>query len=949
MIIDEIIPLLPIIGFGLVFLKILSKLKIILSLPEKIIYSIVIFSSILVIPLAIFGIQKFTIGFQLWPLFLALFGILALGILVYQNYKFIIPWLENPSSNIKNLLDKIGGFSSTNIIILLIILSLLFCFTIFNLILPFRDFDAIWMYIPDAMWYYRSNYIPQFDPLNFRLSTKEPFVSLLFTFSLYVTGSLSIKLIPILFIIGWSLTVFVFIDKIWHDLTKSLMGVLLFLISPFMYYILNFWVYYQEIYVSFFYSVTLLAIFSFFQIQMNLEFPNKKRMETFYLFFSSISFALSLLSKLSGWSLLILILLIYPFSKKSKIIQSGILFLLTLFLFFKSSIDFYLGIGIVILIFFLVIMSLLWKPLSSSESSIYSVKKTSWIGLIIIPLGLIGGGFWLIDTFNKFHQYSTSIIDLYVVINNLKIQYIFHGTPFHSAHFLLESAQSINFISIVGYLLVGNMFVLLWLVPKARVIFDDQVKFFILWILGFFILWLTYQSFTSIRYLSIILVPIVIVVTHGFYKLYQDVSKNKGPIPLGLVFLACFLSFTSYYFPLSPSIFSNGISTKTINDQFLLSAFNYYNNSIFYLLFALIVSILFILWFKYDLTKSQLMKIRKPMQLRTVKAFLIVIIVFIPFAVPTAVFLSVDGNGNQFNSTFVYYQRPAYTEVVNTLLNENSPSSGIIDINFPGLPIYLNQPSLDLFDQASNLKSTFPSNISDLLEMLQQPLTYIKSNYNISVNPNLLPASFSFDYVVIPNYANNYYPFYTTDLYNQTFLFPLLFQKNLFHLIYENSEFLVFKRIYVIPSFAGIVNSYLVSNISKISLLGRIQTSLHAVSNLSLQLLCSIPEAQNSQLSINSTINLYEKNSLIQFNSLENLSLSNLNSLFTVTIPLTSTLPQAETFSIANITLKLLISKNNSLITRTYGLSLSEGQLTINYDSIANEWTINTGIGLQPF
>ena len=85
-------------------------------------------------------------------------------------------------------------------------------------------------------------------------------------------------------------------------------------------------------------------------------------------------------------------------------------------------------------------MSLLWKPLSSSESSIYSVKKTSWIGLIIIPLGLIGGGFWLIDTFNKFHQYSTSIIDLYVVINNLKIQYIFHGTPFHSAHFLLESA-----------------------------------------------------------------------------------------------------------------------------------------------------------------------------------------------------------------------------------------------------------------------------------------------------------------------------------------------------------------------------------------------------------------------------------------------------------------------------------------------------------------------------
>ena len=229
MIIEEIIPLLPIIGFGLIFSKILKILDIKLSIAEKIIYSLVFFSSLLIIPWSVAGLQKYTIFFQLWPIIFGLIGIIVVGIQFYRNYGKIILWLENPKPVLSYLSNKIGGFKSSNAIILLIISLLFIGYTLFNLILPFRDFDAIWMYIPDAMWYYRTNYIPQFDPLNFRLSTKEPFVSLFFTFSLYLTGSLNIKFIPMLFIIGWSLTVYVFIEKIWKDLNKSLVGVLLFL------------------------------------------------------------------------------------------------------------------------------------------------------------------------------------------------------------------------------------------------------------------------------------------------------------------------------------------------------------------------------------------------------------------------------------------------------------------------------------------------------------------------------------------------------------------------------------------------------------------------------------------------------------------------------------------------------------------------------------------------
>ena len=202
MIIEELIPILSFIGLGLIFLKAISSLKINLSFSEKIVYAITTVSALLIIPWSIFGLQKWKIAFQLWPLILALAGTITLGISVYKNYKRIIPLLENPKVSAKSLFEKANNIDSNGKVVLLIITILVLCYTVFNLVLAFRDFDAIWMYIPDAMWYYRVNYIPQLNPLNFRLSTKEPFVSLLFTYALYITGSLNIKLFPILFIIG---------------------------------------------------------------------------------------------------------------------------------------------------------------------------------------------------------------------------------------------------------------------------------------------------------------------------------------------------------------------------------------------------------------------------------------------------------------------------------------------------------------------------------------------------------------------------------------------------------------------------------------------------------------------------------------------------------------------------------------------------------------------------
>ena len=947
MIIEEFIPILSMIGFGLFILKFFQFKGFRFSLPEQIIYILTLFCSIYIIPMAFFGSHAQIFFFQTWPLLLGLIGLLYSGFFIYGNYKKVIIYLE-PLGTKDKLKNWFSLFKTKNGIIISVIVLLILFFTIFNLILPFRDFDAIWMYIPDAMWYYRVNYIPDFNLLNFRLSTKEPLISLLFTYSLYTTGDLNIKLLPIFFIIGWSATIYVFAQKLWDDTTKSCLAVLLFLVSPFMYYIINFWVYYQEIYVSFFYSVTLLCIYNLSCNQKNqLDKITAKGKELFYILIGSLSFALTLLSKLSGWSLIFVILLVVPLSKYQKLLQSLMIVGLSIFLALKVSVDYYFGVGLAILLYSCFILYLLWRKTTIYEEPNPSVsQRTTSLGIFaIIPLGILLGGFWLYDTLEKFSMYSNSFQQLYISLPNLNFKTIFIGTSLNSNSFLLETAQSANFFGIVLYLLVGNTFVLFWLLPKLRVVLDEQMKFFVLWILGFFILWLSYYGESSIRYLSVILVPMVILVAHGVHKLYQDITKKKQSVTAGVVLFASVLTFTSYYYPISPAIFSSGINNQIINNEFLLSAYNYYQNSLLYLLFALLLSVLFLLYYTRWNKNISIKKLHYPFKRGILGPIAIILILFIPFMIPTFVFASVDSNLNDFNATYVYYQRPAFKDVINALLQENSPTSGILGIDVPGLAIYLNQPTVDLFVQSDELKPIFADNITAILQFITDPVQYAKENYNITVGSNLLSSSFSFDYIVLPNYANNIYNYYAHSLYSQSFLFPLLFQKSLFQVIYTNNEFIVFKRIYTNSQFYGIVNSYLIDQTNNISIMGTVQLGSKLSNNVNLGLTCSLPDLSGSNLTINSTIALKLNNDILTIHG--NTSLRETSkSIFSVVLPLTSQLTQPNSFSILNVTVDILQNNTKGVNLQEFVLSSNILGIPLPYNSVGRFWTVVEGPGL---
>jgi hypothetical protein len=558
------------------------------------------------------------------------------------------------------------------------------------------------------------------------------------------------------------------------------------------------------------------------------------------------------------------------------------------------------------------------------------------------------GGFWLFETFRKFISYGSGITNQYFSLQTLTFVTEFPATNRNSSHFLLESAHSANFFALVFYILVGNMFVLFWVVPKIRVIFDDQVKYFVLWTIGFFVIWLTYHSFSSVRYLSIILVPIVIIVTHGFFKLYEDITKNKKPESKSLLIVisASFLAFLSYYFPIN--LLNNQLNFQSINDIFLSSAFYYYTNSVFYLGLAILVTLSFLFIIKRTLNQKNFSSINFSSQMRKIKFVMILLIVSVPFTVPTVVLLSSGGNIDDFNSTMVYYQRPAYKEVVKALLEENSPSSGILVVDLPGLPIYLNQPTLDLYFQGKEVQQIFKTNISNILQILLNPLEFAQENFNLTLNENILSSSLSFDYVVIPSYENNFYNFYVSSLYKESKLFSLLFHQKLFRVVFENPEFIVFKRNYNDIYFDGIVNTYLSTNKTMTSIFGRVQTETDFQNDVLLKVEALFPDQHNANITINSTISLLGNDQLLKINSTYIKDFNTELNAFEFTIPLKLDQYNFRNLLIQNITLKVLIESNHSIISKNYLLESQNNGLELVFNQITNSWYVFKGIGLIP-
>jgi len=359
MLVEIILPMVTIFGTGLTLFSILQRLFRVSTIHplETFLFSLLIGTGIIIIPMAFFGLQNNTFFFKSWPVLLALIGSIGSFTLFYLRFKYILANLETISDRIKFTFVKSykNQHLSTQLLLFSLICFLIIDYILYQLFLPIRGYDALWAYIPESLWYWRTNHIPVLNLLNFRPSSKEPAHILLFSYSLYTTGELSIQFLPILFLLGWVAIIYLFTIRMWQNQIKALFAVLLFLVTPFMNWLVNFWAYYQDIYLAFYFSAALYCVFAITQ------FDESHKKAIFYTFLGGLSVCLALLSKLSGWVLLLVILLVIPFKNRQRIIPSVLVLTIGFFLFLRAISTVYWGLGIVILGYMLLIIIILWR------------------------------------------------------------------------------------------------------------------------------------------------------------------------------------------------------------------------------------------------------------------------------------------------------------------------------------------------------------------------------------------------------------------------------------------------------------------------------------------------------------------------------------------------------------------------------------------------------------
>lgn len=787
MVIAALIPCVLLVGLGLVLTKgAQAILKIELDWKEQLIIALTAGSGLLIIPWAFIGIQGEQELFKTWPVVMGLIGGVGLVVVLYKDIRVVLGKLGGGKEQEMVTKEK----SRARVMLIVVIAFLIGDLLFYQLLLPLRGYDAVWMYLPDALWYYQMDYIPMFNILNFRPSVKEPANTLLFTFALYTTQELSVELIPVLFMVVWGLVGYTWVYQISKDQVKALFTMALFLVSPFTNWMINFFPYYQDIYVGFYFTVAMYFTYKLGYQELGT------REEVLYTVLAGVAVALALLAKLSGWTLLFVMVVAFPLVGKRKLVQLVVLWGVGLFLALKATTTVYWGMGVVVLV---ITGMLTWLVRENRTES----RARLWVLVGSLGMGVGVGGYWLVDTFSRFPKAGDRLVDQYfsyafdVVMNFRTIRY-------GELSYGFENAQQASFWGVVLFLLVGNVFVLVWAIPKIVGLMDKESTYFAVWVMAFYVVWLVYHGSVSFRYVTPIHLPVIIVVVNGFYKIGEKIGGMTGKTPI--IFLGAMMvgALTSYYFPVGPGTILRLLEEPSLNvfisrENFLESASFYYSNAL--VMLGLITAVLYGLYKAYPWLSERVVVPRVWMTVRREQAIvglgLLALVVVGPVLAPMMVLGAIGGDMEEFKAAWVNDERKAFQEVVDWFILENSPKSAILSVGTPDLALELNQPVLDLFHDNELTLPFYSENVTEVLYALINPMEYVPEEEIGEVVPEGFDLGFpSFDYVVVPNVENGVYEKYIERFYIKSPIFPLLNNSELFRLGFRNYEYRVFERIY---------------------------------------------------------------------------------------------------------------------------------------------------------
>ncbi len=367
--------------------------------------------------------------------------------------------------------------------------------------------------------------------------------------------------------------------------------------------------------------------------------------------------------------------------------------------------------------------------------------------------------------------------------------------------------HGVNFWSASLFFFIGTAFCLPWIVPKVLALIRGiEISTINIWVLLYFIIWVTYYFQGSIRYLSPIYVPFAILIVHGFYSLLEffDIPLKAKLHRTVLLFFGC----TNFYYliPIDLAVLKEE-SQELIGVAYNKSAFFYYSHPEIIIIQAVIFSLTWMGFLiltsnnpiKSKITaiislqgKKELFSTKNIHRLKiglTSTFFLIVLMV--PIVVQGYVWIQSSGNPETFQETIEYEYNEDYKAIVDHINQMGSITGAIITIRTPGLSFFTQHPVLDFYYQGNLLGEQIYSshNLTYLIEVLKHPSVYL-----FPPEPDQsLSFKLSFEFIVVPNTGNIYFDIYIENIWSEVYFFRSLGNTTYFELLLKNDRYQLFR------------------------------------------------------------------------------------------------------------------------------------------------------------
>jgi len=793
-----ILPLISILAIGSLEVDILKKwilkIKTSESVFQYLLEALVLGSISLVIPMLAVAILADRIdSSKILERFVYIYFALGLAYLVFKVYMWIRRKLPAIVLGERRKITR-----SLETLLVIAVFLMIFFYTLQGLVYPLRGWDFLHFYLPNSFRVYITGQLGKINELNFYPQFKPPLNILLYAYVFFVTQSEMLHLVPMMFLSGtvylcYKIAKFEGISK-----RNSLIASIAFLATPFVFFLVYEFQYYQETYVMFFTTAAFYFFRRFFK-------EDKTKNRLYYAILVSLSLSGCILSKVSGFIIPIVLFVAMPSDKIGKVLRILIITGFSFQLVRKSIFDIYLGTGILISLLSCYCVYLVIK------SKTLSFSYTRWffiLGIYLLPLtiGILWGLYIL-----TIPGVRDILFDLYVNLNYNLVSLKWPGIALPATETYLENAHTANFVSSSFSILIATMFAGTWALFKIAGFVKAHGKHneLLLWLVFFFVFWQGFFAKGSIRYMSPIIVPLTIVFIIGLTSVIDFFNIRDGKDRDG--FLAIIFIIASAYLSLYP-IMPFEIVNETFHMRWYLA--HQRIGSLIGYIFLFTFFTVFLIWKEKELKISfPQIYVRKFNARKIIAGFLLFILFFVPFGAQAALLIYVNFDLQEFQSEYCYYTRAEYMELVDAINRLGySDDQVVMTINTPGLEYYASQPVIDMFmlsliRNAGLGNTTFPLSVKNVTKLLD-----FFEKYNVAIFVSL-------------NTSNDWYPAFMVNYYWYYFMYRFLYNNLYFDYRFSNSEFVMF-TIKSYEPYIGPVDIQIVGGTDKESLMARNPNSL---------------------------------------------------------------------------------------------------------------------------